>query len=189
MNFIGREVGDYDFSKSSGGESGEVISPEMVKVLIDELQNKGITSEDLQKYVDTIKIGNLNDKNFYMKLLENLGAPISDENMKFLYAWRQAEGKAGKFNPFNTTWDLPNSTNFNKVGVKNYVSLEDGMVATVKTLKNGLYECILKGLRDDIGADNIAKCESLKTWGTGDLVAKVVSGYNSGSNPKVSGLA
>jgi murein DD-endopeptidase MepM/ murein hydrolase activator NlpD len=189
MNFIGKEVGDYDFSKSSGGESGEVISPAMVKVLIDKLQSKGITSEDLQKYVDTIKIGNLNDKNFYMKLLENLGAPISDENMKFLYAWRQAEGKAGKFNPFNTTWDLPNSTNFNKVGVKNYVSLEDGMVATVKTLKNGLYECILKGLRDDIGADNIAKCESLKTWGTGDLVGKVVSSYNSGSNPKVSGLA
>lgn len=189
MNFIGKEVGDYDFSKSSGGESGEVISPAMVKILIDKLQNKGITSEDLQKYVDTIKIGNLNDKNFYMKLLENLGAPISDENMKFLYAWRQAEGKAGKFNPFNTTWDLPNSTNFNKVGVKNYVSLEDGMVATVKTLKNGRYECILKGLRDDIGAENISRCESLKTWGTGDLVAKVVSGYNSGSNPKVSGLA
>jgi hypothetical protein len=161
----------------------------MVKVLINKLQNKGITSEDLQKYVDTIKIGNLSDKNFYMKLLENLDAPVTDENLKFLYAWRQAEGKAGTFNPFNTTWDLPNSTNFNKVGVKNYTTLEDGMVATVKTIKNGRYNCILQGLRDDIGADKISKCESLKTWGTGDLVAKVVSSYNSGSNPKVSGLA
>jgi hypothetical protein len=75
------------------------------------------------------------------------------------------------------------------VGVKNYATLEDGMVATVKTIKNGRYNCILQGLRDDIGADKISKCESLKTWGTGDLVAKVVSSYNSGSNPKVSGLA
>lgn len=189
MNYIGKEVGDYDFTKKSNDESGEVITPSMVKVLIEKLQNKGITSEDLQKYVDAVKVGNLSDKNFYMKLLENLGAPISDENLKFLYAWRQSEGKAGKFNPFNTTWDLPNSTVFNKAGVRNYATLEDGMVATVKTLRNGKYDCIVRGLRDDIGADNIAKCESLKTWGTGDLVAKVVSSYNSGSSPKITGLA
>ena len=31
------------------------------------------------------------------------------------------------------------------------------------------------GLKSDIGSDKLSKCESLKTWGTGDLVAKVLS--------------
>jgi hypothetical protein len=62
------------------------------------------------------------------------------------------------------------------------------MVATIKTLKNGYYNCIVSGLKDDIGASNIARCESLKTWGTGDLVGKVVASYNSGANPNVASL-
>jgi hypothetical protein len=84
---------------------------------------------------------------------------------------------------------MPDSTNFNKVGVKNYSSIEDGLIATLKTLRNGRYDCIVNGLKNDIGAAQIAKCPSLKVWGTGDLVAKVVKGYESGSSPKVSSLA
>jgi hypothetical protein len=121
--------------------------------------------------------------------LENLDAPISNENLKFLYAWRQSEGKAGKFNPFNTTHGMPGATDYNSVGVKNYRSLEDGMVATIKTLKNGRYNCIIQGLRDDIGASNIAKCKSLETWGTGDLVYRVIQGYEGGASPKIKKLA
>ena len=176
-------------SSSTSSASLTKATPEFLKSLVDSLEQKGVSSEDLKKHVNTIQLAGLTDKNFYMKLLESLGAPISDENMKFMYAWRQAEGKGGKNNPFNTTWNLNGSTTMNSAGVRNYLTLEDGMVATVKTLKNGRYGCILDGLRNDIGAANIAKCESLKTWGTGDLVAKVVSSYNSGSNPNVSSLA
>jgi lysozyme family protein len=175
-------------STSSGTTSLTKATPEFLKSLLDSLEQKGVSSEDLKKHVNTIQLAGLTDKNFYMKLLESLGAPISDENMKFMYAWRQAEGKGGKNNPFNTTWNLNGSTTMNSAGVRNYLTIEDGMVATVKTLKNGLYGCILNGLRNDIGAANIAKCESLKTWGTGNLVAKVVSSYNSGANPNVSSL-
>jgi len=176
-------------SGSSPSETMVKATPEMLKKLIELLKEKGVTSEDLKKHIDAINLEDLADQNFYAKLLENLGAPVSEENLKFLYAWRQAEGKAGKFNPFNTTHKMPNATDFNSVGVKNYQTLQDGMVATIKTLKNGRYNCIVDGLKNDIGASNIAKCESLKTWGTGDLVAKVVSSYNAGSNPKVSSLA
>jgi hypothetical protein len=176
-------------SGSAPSETMAKATPEMLKKLIELLKEKGITSEDLKKNIDTINVDDLADKNFYAKLLENLGAPISDENMKFMYAWRQAEGRGGTYNPFNTTWNLPNSTTMNSAGVRNYTSLEDGMVATVKTLKNGRYDCIVNGLKNDIGASNIARCESLKTWGTGDLVAKVVNSYNNGANPKISGLA
>lgn len=136
-------------------------------------------------------LSNATDKEFYQELLKKVDAPVTDENLKFMYAWRQSEGKAGKFNPFNTTQKMPGATNFNSVGVKNYTSKQDGLEATVKTLKNGRYNCILDGLKNDIGAKKIStKCLSdLKTWGTGDLVAKVVSSYESGSKPKPQSLA
>ncbi len=180
----------YGGSVATGGGVGMVsATPEMLNKLIDLLKEKGVKSEDLKKNIDTINVNDLEDKNFYAKLLENLGAPITEENMKFMYAWRQAEGKGGTYNPFNTTWNLPGSTTMNSAGVRNYKTIEDGLTATVKSLKNGRYDCIVNGLKNDIGASNIARCESLKTWGTGDLVAKVVSSYNSGSSPKIASLA
>lgn len=167
-----------------------VASPEMLNKLIELLKNRGVKSEDIKPYIDkSINVTDNTDTNYYTRLLETLGAPTSEENLKFLYAWRQAEGKAGKFNPFNTTQSMPGATNYNEVGVKNYRSLEDGFIATIKTLRNGRYNCIIDGLRKDIGADRISKCESLKTWGTGDLVGKVVSQYNSGINPKVPSIS
>jgi hypothetical protein len=47
--------------------------------------------------------------------------------------------------------------------------------ATVKTLLSGRYSCIVDGLKNDLGAEEISKCSSLKTWGTGDLVSKVIN--------------
>jgi hypothetical protein len=84
---------------------------------------------------------------------------------------------------------MPGAVSINSHGVKDYTSLQQGMVATIKTIKHPRYACIVNGLKNDIGADKIAQCESLKTWGTGDLVAKVVSGYNSGASPKIKSLA
>ena len=148
---------------------------------------------DLFKNTDEPKdvdLSGMSDEEFYKKLLRELGAPTSKENLKFLYAWRQSEGKAGKYNPFNTTHKLPNTTNFNSVGVKNYASIEDGLNATLKTLKNGRYNCIVNGLKNDIGAKKISTdCLSeLKTWGTGELLSKVVTSYEKGAKPKPSSL-
>jgi hypothetical protein len=185
----------YGGKSSSSSGTSENATPEMLNKLLELLKAKGVKSEELKQYLDQaaknsqINVDGLTDINFYKKLLENLGAPESEENLKFLYAWRQSEGSGGKYNPFNTTWDLPGSTNANSVGVKNYKSLEDGMKATIKTLRNGLYTCIVDGLVNDIGAAEIAKCESLKTWGTGTLVAKVVDGYERGASPKIKSLA
>ena len=167
-----------------------IATPDMLNHMISKLKGLDVKSEDITKFIDKpTSIEGLVDQNFYEKLLENLGAPVSNENLKFLYAWRQAEGKAGKYNPFNTTQGMPGSTNFNSVGVKNYRSLEDGLIATIKTLKNGRYDCIIKGLKGDIGASEIARCRSLETWGTGTLVYRVIQGYEGGSSPKVYKLA
>jgi len=155
-------------------------------LVIRKFSDGDLTKIQKQKEIDT---GNITDKNFYERLLTELGAPVTSENLKYLYAWRQAEGKGGRYNPFNTTWKRPGSTKMNSVGVQHYTSLEDGMIATLKTLRNGYYDCIVNGLKNDIGASEIAKCPSLKTWGTGNLVAKVVRNYESGSSPNIKSLA
>jgi hypothetical protein len=122
-----------------------------------------------------------NDKEFYEQILKGINAPITDGNLKFLYAWRQAEGGKATNNPFNTTLNLKKDnlkSNYNSVGVKNFSNSSYGVEATVKTLLNGYYDCIVDGLRNDIGAERISKmCMSqLEKWGTGGLVYKVLQG-------------
>ncbi len=169
----------------------EIATPEMLTTLIQLLKEKGVTSKEIQQYtnVNDLNYTGSTDSQFYTTLLQVLQAPVTQENMKFLLAWRQAEGRGGINNPFNTTWNMPGSTTMNDAGVRNYSSARDGLVATVKTLKNGRYDCILLGLKNDIGADRIAQCESLKTWGTGDLVAKVLRSYNAGAKPRIASLS
>jgi len=120
-----------------------------------------------------------NDDDFYKGILSGIGAPVTPENMKFLYAWRKAESTKARNNPFATTKKGFNgkSVSSSSAGVKNYRTPQDGIDATVATLKNGHYNCIVDGLKNNIGAANIAKCGSdLKTWGTGDLVSNVIKG-------------
>ena len=180
-----------EFQKSVGLTDDGKIDGFDLRYLTAMLVIRKFSDDDLSKIQKKKEIdtGNITDKNFYERLLTELGAPVTSENLKYLYAWRQAEGKGGKYNPFNTTWKRPGSTKMNSAGVQNYASLEDGMVATLKTLRNGFYDCIVNGLKNDIGAAQISKCPSLKTWGTGDLVAKVVRSYESGSSPNIKSLA
>lgn len=133
------------------------------------------------------------DDEFYKSILKGIGAPITDENMKFFYAWRQAEGGKAKNNPFNTTQPKPNSTFYNclkkgisgcKSGVRNYMSSRDGIDATVKTIKNGRYQNIIDALKSGDSAEKAAQALKSSPWGTGELALKVVRGYNSGSSPK-----
>lgn len=166
-----------------------VATPEMLKTLMEKIKSKGFSSDDITKYVDNRTKNSVELSTFFGPLLEKIGAPKSDENIKFLMAWSQAEGKGGKNNPFNTTWKLDGSTSINSHGVKDYLSITDGIDATYKTLKHNRYRCIVNGLVNDIGADKISSCHSLKTWGTGDLVAKVLSGYESGASPKIKDIA
>jgi peptidoglycan hydrolase-like protein with peptidoglycan-binding domain len=179
------------FQERMGLTKDGIVNDTVLKYLTAKLVFDGFEDKDLQNIQKNkeFSLTNISDQNFYQKLLQQLNAPLTDENLKFLYAWRQAEGKGGLNNPFNTTWKLPGSTSMNKVGVQNYVSKEDGLLATLKTLNNGRYDCIVSGLRNDIGASEIAKCSSLATWGTGDLVAKVVNSYEKGNSPRIRELS
>lgn len=137
-----------------------------------------------KKLDDKIPSKTTSDDEFYRKVLQCLGAKPTKGNMSFMYAWRQSEGAKAKFNPFNTTKNMPGATKFNNVGVKNYKSMEDGIRATCETLKLGLYTDIVNGLKNDVGLYELSRMKSLKKWGTGPLLAKVADGYLTGASPK-----
>ena len=131
------------------------------------------------------------DDEFYAKILWGLNLPITTYNINFLKLWRIAEmgtessdegivkgKKTATNNPLNTTQPMgtdPKQSNFNNVGVKNYSRPEIGIEATIKTLKNGYYDCIIDGLRKQLPYEQIAGCRTGKStkpamdvWGTGE---------------------
>jgi hypothetical protein len=131
-----------------------------------------------------IKIEPTSDMDFYRAVLTGIGAPVTDNNIAYLYAWRQSEGGKAAFNPFNTTQRGEGATNYNKVGVKNYTSAEQGIAATIKTINNGRYESIISALRQDKPPMETAEALVASPWGTGGLIKKVISGYEAGHSPK-----
>jgi hypothetical protein len=138
----------------------------------------------------------ISDDEFYKGILNCLNAPITKENMMFLYAWRQAEGGSAKNNPFNTTKSKSNSTFYNCLkkdnlggcssGVRNYSTRRDGIEATCDTLKLPQYQSLVSQLKsgESTAKEMANNQQALKTWGTGSLISQVVDGYLAGYQPK-----
>jgi hypothetical protein len=84
-------------------------------------------------------------------VLDRLKAPRCANNLIVMVAWAQQEGTSAAWNPLATTYDEPGATQFNSVGVRNYVSLAQGIDATVGTLRLGFnshgYGAIVEDLR------------------------------------------
>jgi hypothetical protein len=115
---------------------------------------------------------------FYSAILKGLGVNETPEKIKFLKAWRQGEGGQARNNPFNTTKDIPGDadTKYNSCGVRNYPDPQTGLQATIATLTLPYYKDIIALLKkDDVTAEKLAHCVSLKKWGTGKNVKKVLA--------------
>jgi hypothetical protein len=107
-------------------------------------------------------------QSFAEAVLLNLGiTPTSAAVTKFV-AWENQEGghwnNSALYNPLNTTLEMPGAGNTGTQGnIKVYQSWEQGMTATVKTLKS--YSGILRALK----AGTMAQFEaavSASPWGT-----------------------
>lgn len=85
------------------------------------------------------------------QVLDGIGAPHTPGNIAFLQAWQKREGgstnNSAAFNPLCTTQPMPGSVSMNKVGVQAYISWDQGLEATVKTLTNGKYPGIVAALQ------------------------------------------
>jgi hypothetical protein len=111
--------------------------------------------------------------------LTKAGLPITSENVRAVEAWQQAEGTAATFNPLATTQGgYAGSTNFNSVGVKNFVSYQDGIDANAKVLNNGLYPNIIAALKKGDSALDVALAIKDSPWGSGALVEKIIRGQS-----------
>jgi hypothetical protein len=127
-----------------------------------------------------IKPTNPDDDAIYKEILTGIGAPITDNNLLFFYAWRNAEGGVAAWNPFNTTYKLGTTTCYNSsAGVRNYQDRATGIQATVKTLLLSYYSGMLADLRSNTPSFQTATkhaCTELTTWGTNVGINNVLAG-------------
>lgn len=115
-----------------------------------------------------------------ISFLKWIDAPVTWRNRRAVVAWVSAEGTQARFNPLATTQPMPGSWDFNAVGVQNYITWEQGLDATLKTLgyKNLGYEAILKRLRGNRRPFWTLRAVEKSAWGTGGLALRVLKSLN-----------
>ncbi|MEX0874540.1 MAG: hypothetical protein WD646_00035 [Actinomycetota bacterium] len=111
--------------------------------------------------------------------LGSLGAPAIRNNMIAVVAWEAAEGTQATWNPLATTKDMPGATRYNSHGVKNYLSKEQGVEASILTLRlpNRGYEPVIARLR--AGAEAMKTAEAIRDslWCSGCAGGTYVVGF------------
>jgi hypothetical protein len=103
-------------------------------------------------------------------LLAKLGVPVTSANVSAITAWETAEGgnwhNSDRYNPLNTTQPAAGAIATNSAGVKAYTSWDQGLQATVATLRNGHYGGILSALARGTSADDVVSAVLASPWGT-----------------------
>lgn len=116
------------------------------------------------------------------EILTRLGIPPNWERLTDMVMWQLAEGGAwngniARNNPLNTTYNMPDSIVINDVGVKAYATYEDGINATISTLKLGYYTTILTALINNAPQPIFANVVGRTLWGTqiGDMLGQIAN--------------
>jgi hypothetical protein len=96
------------------------------------------------------------DDAFFADVLRGIGAPVNSATLSVLKAWSAFESGTMRNNPDSASWNPLNSTlpadgatSFNSIGVRNYASRDQGVRATIATLKSKshYYDGVLSALR------------------------------------------
>jgi hypothetical protein len=121
--------------------------------------------------------------------LGRMGAARCHSNLVVVVAWQYSEFTQATWNPLADTLPMPGSTGFNFAGVQNYVSLDEGLVATRTTLVNGGsfgYGTITSDLAACSDPMTTARAINASAWCRGcaggsyvvDNIAKVEANYD-----------
>ena len=129
-----------------------------------------VTENDLEQIqVEKINEGDIPDLIVYKEILSGLDIPITENNLKFLFALRNSlEVYSAKNNPFSVKYDLPDNikiTNYENTEIKNYPSIESGIQATIKTLKLPKYRCVIDSMKNNEKLYDLITCPVLKSLG------------------------
>jgi hypothetical protein len=106
------------------------------------------------------------------------GKPVVRNNLIVMVAWETAEYTSATWNPLATTYVMPGSTTFNGSGVRNYLSLRQGLDATMKTLAHAGYgyEAILSNLARAADPMTTAQAINASRWCRGCAYGNYVTG-------------
>lgn len=99
-------------------------------------------------------------------ILSGVGAPDTANNRGNLAAWAACEVSGSSFNPFNTTLFMPGASCYNSVCVRNYVSFNQGVAATVSTIRQGNMAAIAGALRSNVSRQAFGAAVGGSPWGT-----------------------
>lgn len=124
------------------------------------------------------------------------GFPVSDNNVKSMVIWAASENALGNGAEWNI-WDTeeggePGEGDFNRAGVKNYPSIQEGMDAFNRTLRNGDYEPIIQALSRSASPAETCSFITNSPWGSKPsaiLVANVLAEWDRYANLVVGGSA
>ncbi len=99
----------------------------------------------------------------------------SVDTIDLVAAWTKGESTAAKYNPLATTLKYGTSSDFNSVGVKNYSTRQEGIEASVMTLRGDFsgYSDLRIGLASD-DPERALTSGGLDTWGTGTAAVTVI---------------
>lgn len=126
-------------------------------------------------------MADLTIEQFAVRVLHGIGAPITKQNVRAMVGWSKAEGghfnNKARYNPLNTTQPMAGAGNTGSQGnIKVYKSWDQGIQATVKTIKNGHYGPIISALHRGSSAEAVAVAIGHTPWGTmGGLVQRVIA--------------
>lgn len=99
-------------------------------------------------------------------ILPRLAVPGTLDNVLALVAQMQAEGGEALFNPLNTTLRMTGSKDYNSVHVQSYKSYEQGMDATVQTLRQTNMAKLYSALKLGSSAHAYWAALAVSPWGT-----------------------
>jgi hypothetical protein len=112
--------------------------------------------------------------------LARVSAPACQENLTIVVTWETAESTEAAFNPLATTHAMDGATDFNSVGVKNYLSLSQGLDAARDTLQGGAdsygYATILQDLQACASAEMTAMAINASAWCRGCTSGAYITG-------------
>lgn len=109
------------------------------------------------------------ERQWATQVIRRLGYQPNARNVSNLVGWAKAEGghnaNDARYNYLNTTQPMPGAGNTGTQGnIKVYRNLQQGVEATVKTLKNGRYGGIIQALNGS--PQSLASAIDQSPWGT-----------------------
>lgn len=164
-------------AKAEGGDVGQqnmyLVGEKGPELFVPKVDGTIIPNHDISKY--NFKGGRADGGEVFAKdVLKGIGAPITPSNIQAMLNWEQGENTKARHNPLATTMTgYKGATPFNTFGDKgqyhvwNYTSHEQGVKATVETLKLNHYRDIVSLLKEgDAPWDEIKQSIKASPWGT-----------------------